>query len=116
LKFKSQFGGNSNFWIGADQNFQNYFWFCITTWKISNKKVVQIFQLYNFHVGHFSKFQIDFELGIQIGKGDTFWKSVFSKLLWILYWNFKNSKHQSCTSLQDLQLCFWTQPQILFGF
>jgi hypothetical protein len=55
-------------------------------------------------------------LGIQIGKGDTFWKSVFSKLLWILYWNFKNSKHQSCTSLQDLQLCFWTQPQILFGF
>jgi hypothetical protein len=85
LKFKSQFGGNSNFWIGADQNFQNYFWFCITTWKISNKKVVQIFQLYNFHVGHFSKFQIDFELGIQIGKGDTFWKSVFSKLLWILY-------------------------------
>jgi len=35
-------------------------------------KVVQIFELYNFHVGHFSKFHIDFELGIQIGKGDTF--------------------------------------------
>jgi len=44
-------------------------------------KVVQIFGLYNFHVGHFSKFQIDFELVIQLGKGDTFWKSVFSKLL-----------------------------------
>ena len=30
------------------------------------------FELYNFHVGHFSRFQIDFELGIQIGKGDNF--------------------------------------------
>jgi len=48
-------------------------------------KVVQLFELYNFHVGHFSRFQNDFELGIQIGKGDNFWKSVFSKLLWILY-------------------------------
>ena len=105
-----------NFWIGAKQNFQNYFWFCITTWKTPNMKVAQLFVLYNFHVDHFSKFQIDFELEVQIGKGDTFWKSVFSKLLWILYWNFKNSKHQSCTSWQDLQLCFWTQPQILLSF
>jgi len=48
-------------------------------------KVVQLFELYNFHVGHFSKFQIDFELGIQLEKGDTLWKYVFSKLLWILY-------------------------------
>ena len=108
--------GNSNFWIGADQNFQNYFWFYITTWKTPNMKVVQLFELYNFHVGHFSKFQMDFKLEVQIGKGDTFWKSVFSKLLWILYWNFKNSKHQSCTSWQDLQLFFWTQPQILLSF
>ena len=44
-------------------------------------KVVQLFKLYNFHVDHFSKFQTDFELEIQIGKGDTFWKTVFSKLL-----------------------------------
>jgi len=44
-------------------------------------KVVQLFELYNSHVGQFSRFQIDFELGIQIGKGDTFEKSVFSKLL-----------------------------------
>jgi len=44
-------------------------------------KVVQLFELYNFHVGHFSKFQIDFELEIQVEKWDTFWKSVFSKLL-----------------------------------
>jgi len=44
-------------------------------------KVVHLFELYNFHVGHFSKFQIDFELEVQIGKGDTFWKSVFSKLI-----------------------------------
>ena len=36
---------------------------------------------YNFHVDHFLKFQIDFELEIQIRKGDTFRKSVFSKLL-----------------------------------
>jgi len=36
-------------------------------------------ECYNFD--HFSRFQIDFELGIQIGKGDNFWKSVFSKLL-----------------------------------
>ena len=63
--------GNSNFWIGADQNFQNYFWFSITTWKIPNMKVVQLFEPYNFHVGHFSRFQIDLELEIQIGKGDT---------------------------------------------
>jgi len=35
-------------------------------------KVVHIFKLYNFHVGHFSRFQIDFELEIQIGKGDNF--------------------------------------------
>ena len=35
-------------------------------------KVVQLFELYNFNVGHFSKFQTDFELGIQIGKGDNF--------------------------------------------
>ena len=44
-------------------------------------KVVPFVELYNFHVGHFSRFQIDFELEIQIVKGDTFWKSVFSKLL-----------------------------------
>jgi len=44
-------------------------------------EVVQLFDLYNSHVGHFSRFQTDFELGIQIGKGDTFGKSVFSKLL-----------------------------------
>jgi len=49
--------------------------------KIPIIKVVQIEKLYNFHVGHFSRFQTDFELGIQIGKGDNFWKSVFSKLL-----------------------------------
>ena len=107
---------DSNFWIGADQNFQNYFWFFQTTRKTFNMKVVQLFVLYNFHVDHFSKFQTDFELEVQIRKGDTFWKSVFSKLLWILYWNFKNSKHQSCTSWQDLQLCFWTHPQIWLGF
>ena len=35
-------------------------------------KVVQIFELYNFHVGHFSKFQIGFELEAQFEKGDTF--------------------------------------------
>jgi len=44
-------------------------------------KVVHFVELYNFHVGHFSRFQTDFELGIQIGKEDNFWKSVFSKLL-----------------------------------
>jgi len=44
-------------------------------------KVVQHFELYNFHVGYFSRFQIDFELEIQIEKGDNFQKSVFSKLL-----------------------------------
>jgi len=44
-------------------------------------KVVQLFEPYNFHVDHFSKFQIDFELEIKFGKGDTFWKTVFSKLL-----------------------------------
>jgi len=43
-------------------------------------KVVQLFELYNFHVVHFSRFQTDFELGIQIGKGDIFWKFVFSKI------------------------------------
>jgi len=48
-------------------------------------KVVQLFELYNFHVGHFSRFQTDLELGIQIGKGDIFWKYVFSKFLSILY-------------------------------
>jgi len=35
-------------------------------------KVVQLFELYNFHVGHLPRFQIDFELGIQIGKGGHF--------------------------------------------
>jgi len=51
-------------------------------------KVVQLFELYNFHVGHFSRFQ----LGIQIGKGDIFWKSVFSN-----YFEFciETSKSQS---------------------
>jgi len=44
-------------------------------------KVVPFVELYNFDLVHFSRFQIDFELGFQIGKGDTFWKSVFSKLL-----------------------------------
>ena len=34
--------------------------------------VVQLFELYNFHVGHFSRFQIDFELEIQIGKRGHF--------------------------------------------
>jgi len=44
-------------------------------------KVVPLVELYNFHVGHFSRFQIDFELEIQTGKGDNLWKYVFSKLL-----------------------------------
>jgi len=44
-------------------------------------KVVPLGELYNFHVVHFSRFQIDFELEIQNGKGDNYWKSVFSKLL-----------------------------------
>jgi len=35
-------------------------------------KVVQRSELYNLHVGHFSRFQIEFELGIQIGKGGYF--------------------------------------------
>jgi len=35
-------------------------------------KVVQLFELYNFHVDHFSKFQIDFELEIEIGKRGHF--------------------------------------------
>ena len=32
-------------------------------------KVVPVVELYNFHVGYFSRLQTDFELGIQIGKG-----------------------------------------------
>ena len=52
------------FELGINQRFQNYFWFCITTWKTPNMKVVQLFVLYNFHVDHFSKFQMDFELGV----------------------------------------------------
>ena len=43
-------------------------------------KVVQPFELYNFHVCHVSKFQIDFELEIQIGKGDTFRKICIFKI------------------------------------
>jgi len=35
-------------------------------------KVVHFDELYNFHFDHFSRFQIDFELGIQIGKGGNF--------------------------------------------
>jgi hypothetical protein len=49
-------------------------------------------------------------------KGDIFWNSINSKLLWILYWNFKNSKYQSCTSRKDLQLCYSKYFQILPPF
>jgi len=52
--------------------------------KTPKIKVVHFDEPYNFHFDHFSRFQIDFELEIQIGKGDNFWKSVFSKLLSIL--------------------------------
>ena len=34
-------------------------------------KVVQVFELYNFHVDHFSEFQIDFELEVQIERGHS---------------------------------------------
>jgi len=32
-------------------------------------KVVHFVELYNFHVGQFSRFQIDFELGFELEKG-----------------------------------------------
>jgi hypothetical protein len=49
-------------------------------------------------------------------KRDIFGKSEKPKLLWILYWNFKNSKYQSCTSRADLQLCYSKYFQIMPPF
>jgi len=55
-------------------------------------KVVQLFELYNFHAGHFSRFQIDFELEIQIEKG-----TLFGKLYFQNYFEFciETSKNQN---------------------
>ena len=81
MKSKSQIGKNSNFELGQIRNSKITFDFLKQLEKTPNMKVVQLFKPYNFHVDHFSKFQIDFELDIQIGKRDNSWKIVFSKLL-----------------------------------
>jgi len=80
LKFKSQFGGNFNLNWGRIE-IPKLLLIFLNNLKNSQIKVVHFDELYNFHFDHFSRFQIDFELGIQIGKGDNFSKCAFSKLL-----------------------------------
>ena len=62
------------------------------------------------------KIPTGFWVGGLIWKRGHFSEICIFKITCILYWNFKNSKHQSCTSCQELQPCFWTQPKILLNF
>ena len=71
LKFKSQNGESFN--LNWDRlEIPKLLLIFLNNLKIPKLKVVQFDELYSFHVGHFSRFQTDFELGIQIGKGVNF--------------------------------------------
>jgi hypothetical protein len=84
--------------------------------KICKNKSCSTFQVLQISQYFFFQIQLRFwNLNLK-SKGNNFWKWVNSKLLQILHGNFKNSKHQSCTSWQDLQLCFLNYFQILPPF
>ena len=75
-------------------------------------KVAQLFKLYNFASMNIFKFWLHFEIWIWVHL--SIW--IISKLLQILYVNFKNFEYQSWSLSNKLQLCFLSQPQIPNGF
>jgi hypothetical protein len=70
--------------------------------KTQNTKAVHLDKTYNFVFGTIFKFFLHLKIWVGKWKGVKFEIWIFSKLLQILYWNFKNSKNQNCITFQVL--------------